>query len=100
MMSYYRGIEKFSGLFPSNHWGFDSMSNTRVNDSGNNVPLVQAYGMILPISVYRVLREWLLKGQGGARPGGKGQTATKNRGETIYLKDFEEVKSLVIPHGM
>ena len=24
----------------------------------------------------------------------KGQTATKNRGETIYLKDFEVVKSL------
>ena len=31
--------------------------------------------------------------EGGGQAWGKGQTATKNRQETIYLKDFEEVKS-------
>ena len=31
------------------------------------------------------------RGQAGG--GGKGQAVTKNRGETIYLKDFEVVKS-------
>ena len=31
--------------------------------------------------------------EGGGKPRGEGQTATKNRQETIYLKDFEVVKS-------
>ena len=36
----------------------------------------------------------------GGKPGGggKGQTATKNREETMYLKDFS--KKLEVPHGM
>ena len=34
------------------------------------------------------------RGQAGGGGGGsKGQTVIKNRGETIYLKDFEVVKS-------
>ena len=36
-----------------------------------------------------MLREWLLL-KGGKRVG---QTVSKNRGETIYLKDFEVIKS-------
>ena len=46
-----------------------------------------------------MLREWLLLKGGKRGGGGKGQTVSKNSGETIYSKDFEVVKKLEIPHG-
>ena len=48
----------------------------------------------LPISVYRVASSatWMAITERGQAGGGKGQTVSKYRCETIYLKDFEVVK--------